>query len=307
MSIVKEYSIKSVSGLADIYFRSWTPEGTPKGIVQIAHGMVEHSGVYGWIINKLCNAGYIVYMNDHLGHGKSVSKDSMLGFFGDKDGWLNVIKDFRNITEIAREENPGLPVIIMGHSMGSFIARAYTEMYKDADGAIYLGTAGAQPADAGIMVANLVAKLHGKMHRSAVIEKMSFGTYNMRFEKRTPFDWLAKNREFVDLYIADKYCGYRFTAYGYRDLFCLIKYISTPDWFENLPKDLPVLMLAGSMDPVGNYGKGVTAVYNRLKETGHKDVKCRLFEGDRHVILEEADKEDVAAEIINFVDRVVKK
>lgn len=306
MSIVKEYSIKSVSGLADIYFRSWTPDGEPKAIIQIAHGMCEHSGIYGWICNKLCDAGFVVFMNDHLGHGKSVSDDSMLGYFGDGEGWLDIIKDFRNITEIAKQEHPDLPVIIMGHSMGSFIARAYTEMYKDADGAIYLGTAGAQPVDAGIMVANLVAKLHGKMHRSKLIEAVSFGTYNMRFEKRTPFDWLAKNKDFVDLYMADKYCGFRFTAYGYRDLFRLLKYISSPSWFENLPKDLPVLMLAGDMDPVGAFGKGVMKVYDKLKETGHTNVECRLFKDDRHVILEEADKEEAAAEIINFADKIAK-
>lgn len=306
MSNVKEYSIKSVSGLADIYFRSWAPEGRPKAIIQIAHGMCEHSGIYGWICNKLCDAGYVVFINDHLGHGKSISDDGMLGYFGDGEGWLNIIKDFRNITEIAKQEYPDLPVIIMGHSMGSFIARAYTEMYTDVAGAVYLGTIGTQPADVAIMLANLVAKLHGKMHRSALIEKISFGTYNSRFEKRTAFDWLSKNNDFVDLYVADKYCGFRFTAYGYRDLFKLIKYVSDKKWYDNLPKELPILMLAGDMDPVGNFGKGVMSVYDKLKESGHTNVECKLFKGDRHVILEEDDKEEAAAEIIAFADEIIK-
>ncbi len=307
MSTVKEYSIKSVSGLGDVYFRSWTPDCNPKGIIQIAHGMAEHSGIYGWIINKLCDAGYVVFMGDHIGHGKSVKDDSMLGYFGDKDGWLNVIRDFRNITVIAKKEYPDLPVIIMGHSMGSFVARAYTEMYKDADGAIYIGTTGPQPAPVAIALMNLIVKRYGGMYPCETIKKVSFGPYNSRFEKRTDCDWLARNQDFVDLYIADKYCGFTFTACGYRDLFTLIGYVGEKKWFENLPKDLPVILLSGDMDPVGNYGKGVISVYNKLKQTGHTDVECKLYKNDRHVILEEADKEEVASDIITFVDRVTKK
>lgn len=308
MSISKEYSVKSVSGLCDVYIHSWVPENTDsiKGIVQIAHGMCEHSGVYGFIANQLCDAGYVVFMNDHIGHGKSVKDDSELGYFGDKDGWLNIIRDFRQVTELAKNEYPSLPVIIMGHSMGSFVARAYTEMYKDVAGAVYLGTIGSQPADAAIVIADIVAKLHGKMHRSSLIKAISFGTYNSKFEKRTDFDWLSQNHEFVDKYIADKYCGFTFTAYGYRDLFCLIKYISDKKWYNNLPEDLPILMLAGDMDPVGNYGKGVMSVYNKLKETGHTNVTCKLYKNDRHVILEEDDKHEVAADIINFIDNIIK-
>lgn len=306
MNIVKENYFSSVSGIADIYYRSWTPENEPKAIVQIAHGMCEHSGIYGWICNKLCDAGYVVYMNDHLGHGKSVSDDSKLGYFGDGEGWLDVIKDFRHITEQAKSEHPGLPVIVIGHSMGSFIVRAYSEMYKDIAGAVYLGTMGSQPADLAIMIANITAKLHGKMYRSPIIEAISFGTYNSRFEKRTAFDWLAKNQDFVDLYVADKYCGFRFTAYGYRDLFRLIKYISDEKWYRSLPANLPILMLAGDMDPVGNFGKGVMKVYEKLKSTGHTNVTCKLFKGDRHVILEEADKEEVAADIIAFIEKIIK-
>ncbi len=307
MSNIREYSFKSVSGLGDIFVRSYSPESEkPKAIVQIAHGMSEHMEYYNWIAEKLTNAGFTVYINDHIGHGKSVTSDDMLGFFGDTDGWKNFIYDQRKVTEIAKKENPDIPFITMGHSMGSFISRAYTEMYKDADGAIYLGTSGPQPTALGAMVANLVAKLHGKMHRSAVIEKIAFGTYNLKFEKRTAFDWLTTDQSFVDRYLEDKYCGFRFTAYGYRDLFNLIGYISADSWYDGVPKDTPILMLAGDMDPVGNYGKGVTKVYNKLKATRH-NVECKLFRGARHVVLEETEKEQAAQYIIDFVNKIIEK
>lgn len=308
MSNIREYSFKSVSGLSDIFVRSWIPENPSdiKAIIQIAHGMSEYLEYYNWIAEKLTQAGYVVFANDHIGHGRSVKNDDMLGYFGDEDGWMNFIKDQRKVTEIARKEYPGLPFFTMGHSMGSFISRAYTEIYKDVDGAIYLGTSGPQPTAMGVMVANLTAKLHGKMQRSPVIEKIAFGTYNLKFERRTAFDWLTNDHAFVDRYIADKYCGFRFTAYGYRDLFNLIGYISADSWYKNMPKDIPVLMLAGENDPVGNYGKGVMKVYNKLKAAGHNAVECKLFKNDRHVILEEDDKEEAAADIINFADKIVE-
>ncbi len=308
MSNIREYSFKSVSGLGDIFVRRFTPEDTStiKAIFQLSHGMAEHMEYYNWIAEKLTQAGYVVYINDHIGHGKSVTDDSMLGYFGDNDGWMNFIKDKRKVTEIARKEYPGLPLFTMGHSMGSFVSRAYTEIYKDVDGAIYLGTIGPQPAAIAAKGANLVAKLHGKMYRSALMAAISSGAFNLKFEHRTAFDWLCKDHAFVDRYVDDKYCGFRFTAYGYRDLFSLISYISGNSWYENMPKDMPILMLAGANDPVGNFGKGVMKVYNKLIETGHTNVKCKLFENDRHVILEEDDKEVAAADIIAFADEIVE-
>lgn len=309
MSIVKEYSFPSVSELGDIYVRCWLPEdGKVKAVFQMAHGMAEHCDRYNWFAEKLCDAGYAVFINNHLGHKGSVKNDDMLGFFGEKDGWLNLVEDMRKTTELAKKEFPDLPFIVFGHSMGSFICRAYTSRYTDIDAAIYCGTGGPNPAAAmGIAVANTIGKVKGVMYRSPLIDKMAFGTYNKRCPKRTPFDWLTKDEEIVDKYIDDKYCGFMFTTAGYRDLFSALGYVSKTEWAERVPEKLPILIVSGAEDPVGTYGEGVKKVYEMLKVTGHNDVEMKLYEGDRHEILNELDRDTVAADIIAFADKYATK
>ena len=309
MSIVKEYSFPSVSGLGDIYVRCRLPEdGNVKAVFQIAHGMAEHCDRYDWFAEKLCEAGYAVFINNHLGHKGSVKNDDMLGFFGEKDGWLNLVEDMRKTTELAKKEFPDLPFIVFGHSMGSFICRAYTSRYTDIDAAIYCGTGGPNPAAAmGITVANTIGKIKGVMYRSPLIDKMAFGAYNKRCPKRTAFDWLTKDEEIVDKYIDDKYCGFMFTTAGYRDLFSALGFVSKTEWAERVPEKLPIFIVSGAEDPVGTYGEGVKKVYEMLRVTGHTDVEMKLYEGDRHEILNELDRDTVAADIIAFADKYADK
>lgn len=308
MSIIKEYSFKSVSGLSDIYVRCWLPEnGQVKAVFQMAHGMAEHCDRYNWFAEKLCDAGYAVFMNNHLGHKLSVKNDGMLGFFGEKDGWKNLVEDMRQTTEIAKKEFPDIPFIVFGHSMGSFICRAYTAQYTDIDAAIYCGTGGPNPAAAaGIAVAKTIGKIKGVMYRSKLIDKMAFGTYNKRCPGRTDFDWLTKDEGIVDKYIADKYCGFMFTTAGYGDLFGALNYVSKKEWAQRVPEKLPIFIVSGADDPVGTYGEGVKQVYSMLKETGHSKAEIKLYEGDRHEILNELDRDTVATDIIAFADKYVK-
>ncbi len=308
MSIVKEYSFPSVSGLSDIYVRSYLPDGKqPKAVFQIAHGMAEHADRYDWFAEKLCEAGYVVFINNHLGHKLSVKNDDMLGFFGEKDGWMNLVEDMRKTTELAKKEFPELPVIVFGHSMGSFICRAYTSKYTDVNAAIYCGTGGPNPAAAmGIAVANIIGKIKGTMYRSKLIDKMAFGTYNKRCPGRTAFDWLTKDEKIVDKYVADKYCGFMFTTAGYRDLFSSLGFVSKTEWADRVPKNLPVFLIAGEEDPVGTYGEGVKKVQEMLKAVGHQNTELKLYPGDRHEILNELDRDTVAADIIAFADKYVK-
>lgn len=308
MSIIKEYSFKSVSGLSDIYVRSWLPEnGQVKAVFQMSHGMAEHCDRYNWFAEKLCDAGYAVFLNNHLGHKNSVKNDDMLGFFGEKDGWKNLVGDMRKTTEIAKKEFPDVPVIVFGHSMGSFICRAYTSQYKDVNGAIYCGTGGPNPAaGAGIAVAKAIGKIKGVMYRSPLIDKMAFGTYNKRFPGRTPFDWLTKDNKIVDKYIDDKYCGFMFTTAGYKDLFSALSFVSKNEWVQKVSNDLPILLVAGADDPVGAYGDGVKKVYDMLKATGHNKAEIKLYDGDRHEILNELDRDKVVEDIIKFADKIIK-
>ena len=312
MTAVKpEFTFKSVSGLADIHAVSYVPENkeSVKAVLQIAHGMAEHLERYENFADVLCAIGIAVYINDHIGHGASVSSKEELGYFGEKDGWKNFVEDCHKLLEIAKKEFPAKPYIFFGHSMGSFVARSFSaKYYKELDGAVFCGTSGPNPGAAiAIHLANLIAKTKDTHYRSKLIDKMAFGTYNSKFEKRTAFDWLSRDNEQVDKYIADELCGFLFTAYGYRDLFCVLTDVSQKSWFENYPKELPVLIISGENDPVGEYGKGVTKVYDSLKNAGKSNVEMHLYKDGRHEILnEEALFSTVCKDVVSWIEKIIQ-
>ncbi len=305
----KEFTFPSVSGLADIHCASYLPEnGEIKAVLQIAHGMAEHLERYESFARVLCENGIAVYINDHLGHGGSVKNDNELGYFGEKDGWKHFVEDCHELTKIAKSENPGKPYIFFGHSMGSFVARAYSIKYSaEIDGAVYCGTSGPNPAaGAGILITKLITKLKGDHYRSKLIDKIGFGSYNSKFEGRTPFDWLSRDNFEVDKYIADKYCGFLFTAPGYGDLFALLGFVSSKEWFAGLSKELPVLLISGAMDPVGNYSKGVDQVCDMLKAEGKTNIKKILYPDARHEILNESACFDtVCKDVVEWIDSII--
>lgn len=310
MKIVRnEYTYPSATGVADIFARSWAPEdGEIKAVIQLAHGMAEHGERYEEMAGYLCEQGYAFIINDHAGHGRSVRSDADLGYFnGDKNkAGIGFVDDAHKLTLIAKEKFKK-PVILMGHSMGSFVARHYITKYaSDIAGAVICGTAGPNPAaGAGIAVASLIEKAKGPKYKSEFINGLAFGTYNKRFEKRTAFDWLSVNKENIDKYIDDKYCGFLFTLSGYKNLFEILQFISTPDAFSATPKELPMYLIAGADDPVGMYGKGVKTVYDKYLQTGHKNVSIKLYDGLRHEIHNEDERFTVYADIAKWCDSVI--
>lgn len=300
--MIKEYAYPSVTGLSDIYAKSWAPADGREvtAVFQILHGMAEHSARYEAFAAYLCGQGFAVFANDHIGHGRSVADDGELGYFGEEDGWKAFAQDAKALTDLARTAYPGLPVIVFGHSMGSFAARYYTELYgSELDGAVFCGTSGENPAAAmAVSLANFVTRRRGSHYRSEFINRLAFGSYNKKCGKpRTAFDWLTREQGIVDRYINDPRCGFLFTAAGYRDLFSLLKHVSAPQWYQKVPYPLPILLTSGEMDPVGDYGKGVRQVCRDLKKTGHGDVTLKLYPEDRHEILNEIDREAVYADI----------
>lgn len=311
MKIVrKEYTYPSATGVADIFARSWSPEdGEIKAVVQLVHGMAEHGERYEEMAGYLCERGYAFIINDHVGHGKSVNSDADLGYFnGDKNkAGTGFVEDAHKLTLIAKDEFKK-PVILMGHSMGSFVARHYVTKYtSDIKGAIFCGTAGPNPAaGAGIMMASLVEKIKGAKHKSEFINGLAFGAYNKRCEKRTAFDWLSVNKENIDKYIADDYCGFLFTVSGYKNLFEVLQFVSDAKAFNATPKDLPMYLIAGTEDPVGMYGKGVKTVYDKFLQTGHNNVSIKLYDGLRHEIHNEDERFTVYADIADWCDSVIK-
>ena len=304
-------TFRSSSNLCNINAWSYFPDGSIdlKGVIQIAHGMAEHHERYEDFIGFLNNNGYAVYINDHLGHGKSVSDDDQLGYFGEKAGHYNLVEDMKKLTDIIKKECKDLPVILFGHSMGSMLARIYTEKYgNELSGAIYCGTCGSNPAaKPGIAIVKTIAKIKGDHHRSEFINNLAFGAYNKKFSpQRTPFDWLTRDNDIVDKYINDPYCGFLFTTYGYKDLMSMIVVINRKDWYTSVPVNLPLYLIAGKDDPVGNYGKGVNEVYNKLKETNHADVSIKLYNEARHEILNEKNKSEVYADVLTWINSTVK-
>lgn len=305
MAIIrKEFTIPSKTGTADVFARCWVPESGAKAVFQIVHGMAEHGERYEDFAAYLCQKGFAVLVDDHAGHGKSVKSDDDLGYFGDEGGWDAFVEDEKALTELAKKEFPDMPIIFFGHSMGSFIAREYVRRYGSDEavkGAIICGTSGKNPAAAiAIGMAGMIAKLKGSRHRSEFINKIAFGPYNNKIKNpKTPFDWLTTDEAIVGKYIADKYCGFLFTAAGYKDLFTILNTVSGKDWYAGVPKDLPLLVVAGEEDPVGSYGKGVKEVYNNLKAEGCADVTLKLYPAMRHEILNEKERatvyEDIAA------------
>ena len=281
-----------------------------KAIFQIAHGMAEHIERYDEFCSFLASNGYAVFIHDHAGHGKSAPNDDELGFFGEENGWKTLVEDCRSVNQFALNEFPGRPVIFFGHSMGSFIARAYTRLYSaNLSGVIYCGTSGANPA-AGVAIglADAIARSKGSHYRSEFINTLAFGAYNKKIKPaRTDFDWLTKDKDIVDKYVADPYCGFLFTACGYRDLFSVLKSVSGKQWYQVIPKRLPVFLIAGECDPVGEYGKGVRQVYRDLKKTGHTDVSIKLYAGDRHEILNELDRQTVMEDIVKWADEKISR
>lgn len=309
--IRKEYTYPSAGGMANIFARSWAPAGGEiKAVLQLTHGMAEYGERYEEFAAAMCRAGYAFIVNDHLGHGKSVASKDDYGYFGgdrNKAGYA-FVEDVHKLTQIAKQEF-GKPVILMGHSMGSFVARSYiTKYFADVKGAVICGTSGPNPAlGAGLVITSVVGKIKGERYRSKLIDKIAFGSYNKRFEGRTDFDWLSKNQANVNWYVKNDLCGFLFSVSGFKNLFELLGEITSDEWFKKVPKNLPVFLIAGKDDPVGSYGKGVESVYKGLMQTGHKFTKMKLYEGDRHEILNEDDRANVFADVIEWCDAVLEK
>ena len=306
----KIYSYKSSSGLCEIHACGYFPADKKmiKGIIQIAHGMAEHHARYEDFAEFLNENGFAVFINDHLGHGKSAADDSELGFFGEKLGYTYLVEDMKKLRDIAVNEISDTPFILFGHSMGSFLARLYSERYgNELDGVIYCGTAGANPAATiGLTLVKSIIATKGSHYKSKLIDRLAFGAYNSKFKPaRTKFDWLTTDENIVGKYVADPYCGFIFTACGYKDLMEMIVMVNRTDWFTKVPVNLPVYLIAGDDDPVGNYGKGIKQVYNNLIDTKHTDVSMKLFNGGRHEILNEKNRNDVYNNIIAWINTLL--
>lgn len=305
MSEFKEFTFPSSTGKNTIYARVCVPEGEPRGVVQIAHGIAEHIGRYEGFMRFLADNGFVAVGNDHLGHGKSAAEPSERGIFDEKDGWDRVVDDMDILHDRMSEEYPGIPYIFFGHSMGSFLTRTYLIRHPDKpDLAVICGT-GNQPRPlvaAGDLIAEASVKIGGPRKDGDKLNSIAFGSYNKGYEDvRTDFDWISRDPAVVDAYIADPDCGFIPTVSLFRDMMGGIKFMTDPSNLEKMNKDTPVFFIAGWDDPVGENGKGVKRAYKSFLDAGMKHVRIKLYPGARHELLNELNKDEVMHDILDWL------
>lgn len=302
-----EFFVPSTNKYNRLHVIMWKPTGAILGVLQISHGMIEHMARYNDFANYLAQRGFLVVGNDHLGHGKSVSSPDELGYFNAPDSSKTVVDDLHQLTLHIKSKYPGLPYFLLGHSMGSFMARRYIMTYgNELDGAIIIGTShhSAVALGAGKLLVGLISLFKPMTYRSQLIEKACFGTYNNKFKpRRTKSDWLSQNTAVVDAYLQDPFCDFIFTLNGYLTLFNTLSFIKRTENVKKIPRDLPIFMVAGSDDPVGNFGQMVQKVYKCYKKTGIRDISLKLYKNARHELLNELDKDQVYADLYTWLKK----
>lgn len=301
----KQVQLPSNDGVHKLHVVVWEPDTQIRAILQLSHGMVEFIERYENFAHYLNEKGILVVGNDHLGHGQTAGKDEDLGYFCPNNMSATVVDDLHSVTSYMKKQYPGVPYFLLGHSMGSFMARRYIMTYgSELDGAIISGTAKQSGISlcAGKLVASVIKACKGERYRSTFLKNAAFGANNKRFQPaRTENDWLTRDTEIVDWYNANKYCTFLFTVNGFQTLFEVLTFIQKKDNYSKIPKNLPLFFVAGADDPVGAYGKGVTAVYQSYQNIGIADISMKLYEGDRHEILNELDRETVYADIAQWL------
>lgn len=304
----KEFTFPSSDGKNTVHAEMYIPEGEVRGVVALSHGMIDYVGRYTFLAEYLTSVGIVLAGNDHLGHGKTASCPEDFGFFAEKDGYKLVIDDLKLMNGQIRQRFPGVPVVLMGHSMGSFIARLYAEKYPETiDALIIHGTGGKNPLlPFGKAIIALTRLFRGSKYRSKLVTNIAFGSYNDHYDKSEGADaWLTRDLPTVAGRSTDPYTSYIFTAAGYSDLFNLIGLSNSKAHFEAFPKDMPTLVISGADDPVGDYGKGTKFVFDSLKAAGVSNLTLKLYEGARHELFNEINRDEVFCDIGGWLSEVL--
>ena len=307
----RDFFYPSSTGRNEIRARICRTDNPPKGVVQIAHGIAEHIERYDDFMRFLAENGYVAVGNDHLGHGKSASRLEEIGIFAESDGWTYVVDDMKALRDRVREDYHDVPYIFFGHSMGSFLTRTYMIRYPDLyDAAILSGTGQQSSAliSSGYLAAQILTRLKGTRSSGKVLNDMAFGSYCKRIDNpRTAYDWLSRDDETVDKYIADPLCGFVCKTSLYRDMMGGLKFLTSQHNIDKMNKDAPVYFMSGAEDPVGDYGIGVEKAYKAFCNAGLRDVMIRLYPGGRHEMLNEINREDVKCDILNWLNERIEK
>lgn len=293
-----------------IYLHCWENVNNPKGIIQIFHGMAEHGKRYERFAKYMNSYGFVVYADDHRGHGQTAGGIENVGYIG-KDGFNNIVEDEHIVGGLIREKNPELPLVILGHSFGSFVAQEYMIRYgNEINGVILSGSAAIEGflVRLGYTLAAIERFIWGEKKRSYLLDKLTFGSYNKRIkgENLSKFAWLTTDMEEVHKYEEDPFCGGVFTTGFYYYFFRALLNLYKKERLQNIPKDLPILIISGEEDPVGEYGVLVRRLYEIYKDSGNILVDIKIYPSKRHEILNEINREEVFEDILVWLKEKVE-
>ena len=298
-----EKKVLSSDGKNYLAGKVYLPEGDIKGYFHIVHGKTEHIARYDQFMLTMAEQGYITFAYDHLGHGYTAKDDTELGFIAENNGDDILVHDVKIFADSVKNEYGNYPYYLLGHSMGSFIARIAAQKYIVPDKLIIMGTGGPMPiAIFGLYLSKMIKAIRGPRHVSKIVEFLAFGTYNEKFKKENDlYAWLTTDKSIRDKYAADKFCTFPFTVSAMHDLISLTYNSNKEDWFKSVTNQMPILLVSGADDVVGEYGKGVKTVNKKLLEYG-ADVKMKIYPGNRHEILNDISRDEVIADILKFIE-----
>ncbi len=305
MAVKSDFSFLSADNVHKCHAEVWEPEDKkPVAVLQIVHGMIEYIRRYDDFATFLTEHGFVVVGEDHLGHGYTASEQD-LGYFTEDRPWDVLIENVETVRKIMTSRYPDLKYCMLGHSMGSFIFRKYIALHGEKiDAAIVMGTA-MMPrivTSTGVALTYIQRVFFGDRHVSPMIARMAFGSYNKRIpDAASPNAWLSANADNVAAYDKDPLCTFPFTINAYRTLFKILGYVCKKSTIARTPRNLPILVIAGMDDPVGNYGAGPSTLYKEYQKIGVQDATLKLYEGLRHEILNESNRKDVYNDILEWL------
>lgn len=303
------FTLRTADG-TELFVYRWLPPGPCKAVVQIAHGLAEHAGRYARLAEALNAAGYAVYANDHRGHGRTCKNKDDLGFFAEHDGWRLCVDDLWMLNRHIATQHPGVPLVLLGHSMGATLAEQFIGEHGDALAGVVLSSSGGQPtllASVGRLIMRIERWRVGPRRRSRLAQALTFEAFNKQFAPtRTAFDWLSRDPAEVDKYVADPLCGFSASVQLWIDLIEGARAASNIANVARIPKTLPIYIIAGGRDPVSGKTKQLQPMLAAYKAAGIRNVQHRFYPEAHHELFNETNRDEVTKDVVEWVDGVVK-
>lgn len=307
MSGISTFTLATADG-TDLFVYRWLPAGQPRAVVQIAHGLAEHAGRYARLAEALTGAGYAVYANDHRGHGRTAKSADELGWFAEDDGWQKCVDDLWQVNRHIAATHPSLPIVVLGHSMGSTLAEQLMGDHGDALAGVVLSGANGKPtalAKVGGVITRAERVRLGPRGRSKLVQSLTFDAFNKKFAPaRTVFDWLSRDAAEVDKYVADPLCGFPATVQLWIDLLEGWNAVSQPAHRESVPKALPLYVIAGGRDPVSGNTRQLGPWLAEYKAAGVANLTHRFYPDARHELFNETNRDEVTRELIEWLGKL---